>query len=54
MLDEKANIFEVLFLHGEHERICGGHKREGECALPGEAYRWAFVLPASRGGGIRR
>ena len=36
MLDEKANIFKVLYLHGKHERICGRHKREGECALPGE------------------
>ena len=36
MLDEKANIFKVLYLHGKHGRICGRHKREGECALPGE------------------
>ncbi len=36
MLDEKAIIFKVQFLHGKHERRCGGHKREGECALPGE------------------
>lgn len=54
MLDEEANIFEVLFLHGEHGRKCGGHKREGGCALPGEAYRLATVLPAPRGGGISR
>jgi len=25
VLDEEANIFEVLFLHGEHGRICGGY-----------------------------
>lgn len=54
MLDEESCIFEVLFLHGEHDRICGGYKREGGCALPGEACRWAVVLPASRGGGINR
>lgn len=47
MLDEEANISEVLFLHGKHGRICGGDKREGECALPGEACRWAVVLLAS-------
>ena len=36
MLDEKANLFKVQYLHGKHGRICGRHKREGECALPGE------------------
>jgi hypothetical protein len=36
MLDEKANIFKVRYLYGKHGRRCGGHKREGGCALPGE------------------
>jgi len=36
MSDKKANIFEVQKLYGRHGRICGGHKREGRCALPGE------------------
>jgi hypothetical protein len=36
MLDEEANNSKVRYLYGEHGRICGGHKREGECALPGE------------------
>ncbi len=36
MLDEEANIFKVRYLYREHRRICGGHKREGGCALPGE------------------
>jgi hypothetical protein len=36
MLDEEAIIFKVRYLYGEHGRICGGHKREGGCALPGE------------------
>ena len=36
MLDEEANIFKVQYLYGKHGRICGGHKREGGCALPGE------------------
>ena len=35
-LDEEANIFKVQYLYGKLVRICGGHKREGECALPGE------------------
>ena len=34
--DEKANIFKVLNLSGGRGRICGGHKREGGCAIPGE------------------
>ena len=36
MLDEKADIFKVPYLSGKHGRRCGGHKREGEGALPGE------------------
>jgi len=35
-LDEKANSFKVQYLYGKLGRRCGGHKREGECALPGE------------------
>ncbi len=36
MLGEKANRFKAQILSGKHGRRCGGHKREGECALPGE------------------
>ncbi len=36
MLDEEAIISKVRYLTGRHVRICGGHKREGGCALPGE------------------
>jgi hypothetical protein len=36
MLDEKATIFKVRYLSGKHYRKCGGHKREGGSALPGE------------------
>jgi hypothetical protein len=39
--DEKANIFKVQYLSGRCGRRCGGHKREGGCALPGE-----ICLPA--------
>lgn len=35
-LDEKATIFKVRNLYGKLERRCGGHKREGESAIPGE------------------
>ena len=37
MLDKEATISEVRYLTGRHWRRCGGHKREGVCALPGEA-----------------
>jgi hypothetical protein len=32
-------------------RICGGHKREGESALPGEICNFANWLLSSRGDG---
>ena len=44
MSDEKAIIFKVQYLYGRHGRICGGHKREGGCALPGEVSWYAIVL----------
>lgn len=52
MLDEKANIFKVPYLYGKHGRKCGGHKREGRCAIPGEVCCPATVLLPSRGGGM--
>jgi len=39
MLGERATIFKARYLHGKRGRICGGHKREGESALPGEVCR---------------
>ena len=36
MPDKEANISKVRYLTGRHVRRCGGHKREGGCALPGE------------------
>jgi hypothetical protein len=39
MLDETAILVKVRYLYGEHVRRCGGHKREGRCALPGEIYQ---------------
>ena len=41
MLGEKANIFKARTLSGKHGRRCGGHKREGGRALPGEVCRYA-------------
>ena len=41
MSDEEAYISKVRYLNGRHVRICGGHKREGGSALPGEALRHA-------------
>ena len=36
MLDEEAKLSKDRYLHGKHGRICGGHKREGGCEIPGE------------------
>ena len=52
MPDEKSIIFKVRYLSGRYGRICGGHKREGGCALPGEASCRASVLPPLRDGGM--
>lgn len=41
-LDEKATIFKVRYLYGQFVRRCGGHKREGESALPGEVCNFAM------------
>jgi hypothetical protein len=52
MLDKEAIIFKVRYLYGKHDRKCGGHKREGGCALPGEVSCHAIVLPLPQGGGM--
>jgi hypothetical protein len=54
VLDEKSIIFKVRYLYGKQGRRCGRHKRDGECALPGEVCRPAIVLLASRGVGMGR
>ena len=41
-LDEKAIIFKVRYLYGKTVCRCGGHKREGESALPGEICNFAL------------
>ena len=33
---EQANLCEARFLHGTLRRKSDGHKREGECVIPGE------------------
>ena len=49
MLDKEAIISKVRYLHGKHGSICGRHKQEGICALPGEVSQPAIVLLSSRG-----
>jgi len=48
-LDEKANVFKVRYLYRKLVRICGGYKREGESALPGEICNFAEELQWLRG-----
>ena len=50
-LDEKANIFKVQYLYGKLVRICGGHKREGESAVPGEICQLVTYYRSLRGDG---
>ena len=38
---EEAKIFNAQYLYGGQRCICGGHRREGGCALPGEVRRRA-------------
>jgi hypothetical protein len=33
---EQANLCEAQFLHGTLRRRSDGHKRDGECVIPGE------------------
>ena len=49
MTDERAKRLKVQFLHGSHGRICGRHKRGGQCALPGEVSDRAIKLARSQG-----
>jgi hypothetical protein len=54
-LDEKAYIFKVRYLYGKLGCICGGHKREGESALPGEVCNLAkgYFRREAMGGSCR-
>ena len=52
-LDEKASTFKIQYLYGKLGCRCGGHKREGESALPGEVCNFAKWLQSSRGDGMR-
>jgi hypothetical protein len=57
MPDKKAIFFKVQSLYGRHVRRCGGHKREGECAIPGEVSRAAVhTVPLSerKGKGLEK
>lgn len=46
MLGEESIISKAQNLSGKHGRICGGYKREGKCALPGDVCM--FALSADR------
>src|SRR4030095_1356737 len=52
-LDEKADIFKVQYLYGKLGCRGGGHKREGESALPGEICNFAGRQLSSRGEGMK-
>jgi len=52
-LDERAHIFKVRYLYGRFGCRCGGHKREGEGALPGEVCNFANWLLSLRGDGMK-
>jgi hypothetical protein len=54
MSDEEATRSKVRYLYGRHGRRCGGHKREGGCALPGEICLPAKELLSLRGDGMGR
>ena len=41
-MGKKAKIFKAPYLYGKRVRRCGGHKREGACALPGEVCRYVI------------
>ena len=47
--DEVATIGKVQFLHGSRGCRSGGHKREGQCALPGEVSSGAIKLAQPKG-----
>ena len=48
-MDEVAKIAKVRFLHGSRGRRSGGHKQEGQCALPGEISDGAVKLAQPKG-----
>ena len=47
--DKRAKRLKVQFLHRTRGRRCGGHKREGHRALPGEVSDGAIKLAHSKG-----
>ena len=47
--DERAERLKVQCLHGTRGRRCGGHKRDGQRALPGEVSGGAIKLAQSKG-----
>jgi hypothetical protein len=41
VLGERAKRLKARCLHGKHGSICGGHKRERVCEIPGEIWMFA-------------
>ncbi len=54
MRDKRASGLEVQYLHGTHVRRCGGHRREGRCALPGEVCLLAHSYRGRKAFGMSR
>jgi hypothetical protein len=48
-LGKTANIVKARNLYGKRRRRSDGHKREGRCAIPGEIWTFAIVLPVLKG-----
>ena len=53
VLDEESIKSKVQNLHGMRGCICGGHKREGRCALPGETSSCALCYWRQEASGMR-
>jgi hypothetical protein len=52
-MGEKASIFKARGLHGNRSCRCRGHKRGGQCALPGEISGFAIKLAPRKGGTMK-
>jgi hypothetical protein len=50
---EMAKIIKARYLHGTVRRRSDRHKRDGECAIPGEIWRRAAVLRGPEGSRMR-
>jgi hypothetical protein len=51
-LGQGGGARQTRYLHGTVHRRSDGHKREGECVIPGESWRSATVLLALQSAGM--